>query len=50
MDLLLPYLDNNDNVLAYQAFGGLFKGAFINANGSGLTPAGQKYATESRSI
>lgn len=43
MDALLPYLDSNPNVLAYQAFGGLWKGNFINADATGLTPAGLKY-------
>ena len=43
MDELLPWLDNNTNVLFYQAAGGLFKGEFINAAGTGLTPAGTAY-------
>lgn len=43
MDDLLPYLDNNDSVMGYQAFGGLWAGNFITSDGSGLTPAGQKY-------
>ena len=47
MDTLLPYLDNNPNVLGYQAFGGLWEGKFINSAGTGLTPAGQKYNTMS---
>lgn len=45
MDDLLPYLDNTPSVLGYQAFGGLWEGSFINADGMGLTPAGQKYNT-----
>ena len=45
MDELLPYLDGNANVLAYQAAGGLWEGDFINADATGLTPAGQKYNT-----
>lgn len=45
MDDLLPYLDNTPSVLGYQAFGGLWEGSFINADGTGLTPAGQKYNT-----
>ena len=47
MDLLLPYLDQNTNVLGYQAFGGLWEGNFINSDGTGLTTAGQKYNTMS---
>ena len=45
MDELLPWLDNNANVLFYQAAGGLFAGAFVNAAGTGLTPAGTAYGT-----
>ena len=45
MGLLLPYLDGNPRVMGYQAFGGLWKGNFINSDGTGLTPAGQKYST-----
>ena len=45
MDILLPYLDANPNVLGYQAFGGLWEGNFITPDGTGLTPAGQKYKT-----
>ena len=43
MDELLPWLDGNDNVLFYQAAGGLFKGEFVNSDGTGLTPAGSAY-------
>lgn len=43
MDELLPWLDSNANVLFYQASGGLFKGEFINAAGTCLTPAGTSY-------
>ncbi len=43
MDDLLPFLDNTPSVLGHQAFGGLWEGNFIKADGSGLTPAGQKY-------
>ena len=43
MDILLPYLDANPNVLGYQALGGLWEGNFITPDGTGLTPAGQKY-------
>lgn len=42
---VLPYLDGNARVLAYQAFGGLWKGNWILQDGSGLTPAGQVYAS-----
>jgi len=45
MDDLLPYLDGHPKVLGYQAFGGLWEGSFIHADGTGLTPAGQKYNT-----
>jgi hypothetical protein len=45
MDDLIPYLDSNANILGYQAFGGLWKGNFINDAGTGLTIAGQKYNT-----
>ena len=45
MDAMLPYLDQNPNVLGHSAFGGLWEGNFINADGTGLTPAGQKYST-----
>ena len=45
MDELLPYLDGNPNVLGYQAVGGLWEGQFITSDGTGLTPAGQKYKT-----
>lgn len=47
MDILLPYLDANPNVLGYQAFGGLWEGNFITPDGTGLTAAGQKYKTMS---
>ena len=43
MEDLLPYLDNKPEVLAHQATVGLYKGGFINADATGLTPAGQKY-------
>lgn len=43
MDELLPWLDDNDNVLFYQASGGLFEGGFVNADGTGFTPAGTAY-------
>ena len=43
MDELLPWLDDNANVLFYQASGGLFKGDFVNAAGTELTPAGTAY-------
>ncbi|MCJ1470860.1 hypothetical protein MMC07_009507 [Pseudocyphellaria aurata] len=40
---LLPYLDNHPNVACYQAFGGLWKGHFINQAGNGLTLSGSVY-------
>ena len=43
MDALLYWLDNEPTVLGYQAFGGLWKGNFINDAGTGLSPAGTKY-------
>lgn len=43
MDELLPWLDSNTNILFYQAAGGLFKGEFVNAAGTGLTAAGTAY-------
>lgn len=43
MDELLPWLDNNANVLFYQASGGLFEGEFVNAAGTGYTSAGLAY-------
>lgn len=43
MDELLPWLDDNANVLFYQAAGGLFEGQFVNAAGTGFTPAGTAY-------
>lgn len=44
---LLPYLDGNDIIMGYQAFGGLWEGNFITADGTGLSPAAQKYNTYS---
>ena len=44
---LLPYLDGNDKIMGYQAFGGLWEGNFITPDGTGLTPAAQKYNTYS---
>ena len=43
MDELLPWFDSNDNVLFYQAAGGLYKGELVNAAGTGLTAAGIVY-------
>lgn len=43
MELLLPYLDNNHNVLAHQSSAGLLEGGLVNAEATGLTPAGQAY-------
>jgi hypothetical protein len=43
MQKILPYLDNHPNIVGYQAFGGLWEGRFINAQGNGLTPAGSVY-------
>ena len=43
MDELLPWLDAYDKILFYQAAGGLYEGEFINAAGTGLTPAGTAY-------
>ncbi len=43
MNELLPWLDSNDNILFYQASGGLFEGEFVNGAGTGLTPAGVAY-------
>ena len=43
MEELLPYLDGNPNVVAYQAAEGLTEGVFVNADADGLTTAGQKY-------
>lgn len=40
---LLPWLDENSNILFYQASGGLFEGQFVNAAGTGLTAAGTAY-------
>ena len=39
----MPYLDGNDAIVGYQAFGGLWTGNFISDDGSGLTPAGTAY-------
>ena len=44
---IIPYLDGNENVMGYQAFGGLWKGNFLNAAGTGLDAAGEKYNTYS---
>ena len=43
MNELLPWLDSNDNILFYQAVGGLFEGQFVNTAGTGLTAAGAAY-------
>lgn len=43
MEKLLPYLDHKPEVLAHQATPGLLEGGLINADATGLTPAGQKY-------
>ena len=43
MNGLLPWLDENRNVLFYQAAGGLFKGQFVNSAGTGFTAAGLAY-------
>ena len=43
MNELLPWLDENSNILFYQASGGLFEGQFINGAGTGLTAAGTAY-------
>lgn len=40
---IMPYLDANDRVAGYQAFGGLWQGNFINSAGNGLTAAGETY-------
>ncbi|KAL8936806.1 MAG: hypothetical protein Q9216_004736 [Gyalolechia sp. 2 TL-2023] len=40
---LLPWLDANDKVACYQAFGGLWRGNFINGAGTGLSRSGQVY-------
>ena len=47
---VLPYLDAREEVLAYQAFGGLFEGNWINDDGTGLTDAGQVYNTFSAPV
>ena len=43
MNELLPWFDSNDNVLFYQAYGGLAKGELVNAAGTGLSAAGTVY-------
>ena len=43
MNGLLPWLDENPNILFYQASGGLFERQFVNAAGTGYTPAGTAY-------
>ncbi|KAL8720493.1 MAG: hypothetical protein Q9225_002646 [Loekoesia sp. 1 TL-2023] len=43
LNKLLPWLDANQNVAAYQAFGGLWQGNFINSAGNGLSRSGQVY-------
>ncbi len=43
MDKLLPWLDDNTNVLFYQAAGGLFENEFVNSAGTALTAAGTAY-------
>ena len=40
---IMPYLDANQKVAGYQAFGGLWQGSFINGAGNGLTATGQTY-------
>ncbi|KAL8866341.1 MAG: hypothetical protein Q9174_006362 [Haloplaca sp. 1 TL-2023] len=40
---LLPWLDAEPSVAAYQAFGGLWPGNFIKNDGSGLSKSGQVY-------
>ncbi|KAL9040850.1 MAG: hypothetical protein Q9180_001659 [Flavoplaca navasiana] len=40
---LLPWLDGNNDVACYQAFGGLWEGNFINNAGTGLSKSGQVY-------
>ncbi|KAI4241018.1 MAG: hypothetical protein L6R40_004766 [Gallowayella cf. fulva] len=40
---LLPWLDGNNDVACYQAFGGLWEGNFINSAGTGLSKSGQVY-------
>lgn len=40
---LLPWLESNNNVACYQAFGGLWTGNFINSAGTGLSKSGQVY-------
>ena len=40
---LLPWLDGNNEVACYQAFGGLWQGNFINSAGTGLSKSGQVY-------
>lgn len=46
---MMPLLDCNPNVMAYQAFGGAWPGNFITSDGTGLTPAGQAYKSYSKS-
>ena len=43
MDGILPWLDENPNILFYQADGGLFEGGFVDPAGTGLTAAGEAY-------
>ncbi|KAL8741720.1 MAG: hypothetical protein Q9190_005709 [Brigantiaea leucoxantha] len=40
---LLPWLDSNDMIACYQAFGGLWRNNFINSDGTGLSKSGQVY-------
>ncbi|KAL8677859.1 MAG: hypothetical protein Q9186_005745 [Xanthomendoza sp. 1 TL-2023] len=40
---LLPWLDGNNEVACYQAFGGLWEDNFINSAGTGLSKSGQVY-------
>ncbi|KAL8761602.1 MAG: hypothetical protein Q9184_002277 [Pyrenodesmia sp. 2 TL-2023] len=40
---LLPWLESNNKVACYQAFGGLWPGNFINSAGTGLSKSGQVY-------
>lgn len=43
LEKMMSYLDSNNAVMGYQAFGGLWTGNFISGNGAGLTPAGSAY-------
>ncbi|KAL8939085.1 MAG: hypothetical protein Q9211_002898 [Gyalolechia sp. 1 TL-2023] len=43
LNKLLPWLDGNEKVACYQAFGGLWPGNFINSAGTGLSRSGQVY-------